>query len=105
MTGIPMKNKPMFDRAERYLKKKGYDVINPASKPSEILNRDATEEEYTAYMKEDIYEILFHWGGVDEIWTLPDWFLSKGAAFEVYVGNFFNIPIKHLPEGDLNERK
>jgi len=43
MTGYPMKNKPMFDKAEVYLKSKGYSTINPAAKPNEILDRNATE--------------------------------------------------------------
>lgn len=105
MTGIPMKNKPMFDKAERYLRKKGYGVINPASKPSEILDRDATEKEYLAYMKEDVYVILYNKGGVDEVWTLPNWWQSRGAVFECYVANFFGISIEHLTEENLNGSK
>ena len=105
MSGIPLQNKPMFDKAEDYLRRKGYMVITPAAKPNEILDRTATEKEYLAFMREDIYAILYKNGGVNEIWTLPNWRNSRGAKFEVLVGKFFNIPIKHLTKGQLYESK
>lgn len=105
MTGYPMKNKELFDLAEAYLQDKGYEVVNPAAKTNEILNRDATEEEYLSFMAQDIFEILYKDGGVDEIYVLPKWHESKGAIFEVSVAAFFKIPIHGIKMEDLNEFK
>ncbi len=105
MSGVPLKNKPLFDLAQKYLESKGYDVNNPAAKPNEILDREATEDEYLSFMKEDVFAILYKEGGVNEIWTLPDWWNSKGARFEILIGQFFKLPIQHLDMEELNEFK
>jgi len=98
MTGIPMKNKPMFDIAEAWLKNNGYDPVNPTCKPGEILDRDVTEEEYLKFMRQDVYEILYNKGGVEEIWFLPHWFESRGSIFEYRVALFFGIKTKLIPK-------
>jgi len=103
MTGYPMKNKEMFDAAQSYLEAQGFEVINPCNKESEILDRDSNEEEYLKYMREDIFAILFDRGGINQIWTLPDWWNSRGAKFEVFIAQFFRIPINHLEEGELRK--
>ena len=105
MTGYPMKNKELFDLAEAYLQSKGYDTVNPAAKPNEILDRDATPEEYLVYMKQDIYEILYKNGGVDELWLLPWWGESKGALFECKIAEFFNLKIQYFYMGELDDFK
>lgn len=98
MSGYKLKNKPMFDLAEAWLRKQGYDPVNPAAKSNEILDRNATEEEYLQFMRQDVYEILFNKGGVKEIWMLPGWSHSRGAYFEYRVATFFYIPIKFISE-------
>jgi len=116
MSGIPMKNKRMFDLGEVFLKTLDYGIVNPASKPTEVLHRAATRSEYLEYMREDIFDILFdvwwfpRWakrllvrkGGVHEIWLLPNWRKSKGANCEVYIGRFFDLNIIQFKEKELN---
>ena len=116
MSGFPMKNKKMFDAAEKRVKRSYFlEVINPTSKPTEILDREVTEKEYLLYMKEDIFDILFdiwwlpYWikrslvkkGGVTFMVTLPKWKQSKGAKFEMNIAKFFKLRSWHLKKGDL----
>jgi hypothetical protein len=105
MSHHPMKNQPAFNKAESWLRSKGYEVINPCNKPGEILTREATEEEYLGFMKQDICSILYDQGGIDEMWMLPGWHKSKGAVFEFALAKFFKIPIKHIPPEVLHEEK
>ncbi len=93
-----MKNKPMFDIAEKWLRGKGYDPVNPAAKPDEILDREATRKEYLKFMRQDVYEMLYHKGGVDEIWFLPDWQNGAGSALESRIAHFFDIPAHYIPK-------
>ncbi len=120
MSGYEFKNKPAFDRAERWLLSKGYqNIVNPTAKPSEIFDHEATRDEYLAYMREDVFEILFNvpgippelkrrmikHGGVDEVWTLKNWWKSKGATFEVAIAEFFELGIKYFVKEILNDNR
>ena len=113
MTGYPSKNKVAFDAAESYLREIGAEnIVNPAGKPTEIFEREATASEYRDYMKEDIFDILFgvwwfpYWlkrmlvrcGGVAKIVLLPGWAQSKGARCEVQIGKFFGLEIIPIAE-------
>jgi hypothetical protein len=112
MTGIEMKNKPCFDAAEKFLRDFGVrDVVNPANKPTEILERDATPEEYREYIREDIFDLLFDvwWlpscikrlllrrGGVTHLVLLPGWPESNGATLEVDIATVCGILVGELP--------
>ena len=98
MTGVPMKNKPAFDAAQHWLELQGYLVINPTNKPNEILTREATPEEYYAFMRQDIYDILYKDGGVQEIWFLPGWEKSRGARYEMHTAKICGLKIKFVPQ-------
>ena len=56
------------------------------------LITEATEKEYLNFMRQDIFQILYNSGGVDEMCMLPGWRQSRGAMFEYRVAKFFKIP-------------
>jgi len=101
MTGYHMKNYPIFMKAEKILKRKGYTVINPATKPNEILYRDSTVVEWQNYLREDIIEML----KCREVWLLPNWFKSRGSTLEVYIASQIGMHIKGFKTGELNETR
>ena len=84
----PMKNMPngnleAFDKAEKQLRKLGYDVLNPHA-ISEIVNLRFFEmgkiPEYEDYLKEDIIQML---SKCDKVLVLPGWRQSKGTKLEI----------------------
>jgi len=72
ITGIPDYYRN-FMKAEIILKKKGFNVLNPAK-----LGRAFPELEYSQYMHIDL--LLVHYS--DAIFMLKDWKKSKGAVME-----------------------
>lgn len=97
MTGRPNKNKAQFDAAKRFLERSGYEAISPCDKPSEILTRDSTDKEWAEYLKEDIRIML----DCTAVWVLPEWYMSKGARFEVFVAATLLLPIRQIMKADL----
>jgi hypothetical protein len=84
MTGLPKHNYPVFNKATKKLRKKGFKVINPAEldgkKPlpwSDCLRRDLTEICKRCYA----------------IATIAGWKHSRGATLEVYVAKELDMPV------------
>lgn len=82
ITGV--KNyKRKFNKAERLLKKKGYEVINPVT-IGDALNMPSgisAEKAYSRYMLADIKALL----GCNAIYLLKGWSDSRGAKIEAMV--------------------
>ena len=70
-----------FAKAQDYLSKKGYQVINPTTLPH---NHGKTYEEY---MKEDIKALM----DCDYIYMLTGWPSSKGARIELEIAGICGI--------------
>lgn len=77
MSGLPGLNFPAFHRAAKYLRSKGYEVVNPA---------DFGQQhglEWSDYMRKDIAALV----DCDEIYLLAGWQQSKGASLEVHIAH------------------
>jgi nucleoside 2-deoxyribosyltransferase len=90
MTGLPEKNRFMFDKAAKTLRKMGYNVISP----SELDEKDLLSKEWTQYMIRDTPWLL----KADFVVLLPDWFRSRGALMEVHIAGNFGKPIFTLDQ-------
>lgn len=99
MSGYRLKNVQSFLSAERELKKKKYNVVNPATKPHEQLNKIATRTEWQVYLREDLVNML---NGCTEIWMLPGWENSEGANFELQVAKKVGMKVQYFKKEDLN---
>lgn len=98
MSGITDHNFPAFDEAAGFLRGHGLEVISPAD-----LTRDAgmggnfdgsiSEERYAFCMRQDIEALLT----VDSIVCLPGWKNSKGARFEVHLGQLLGLTVVEYP--------
>lgn len=69
-----------FARAEKHLKNKGYDVVNPTKLCDE-------KTDWEDAMRVCVLELA----KCDAIYLLPDWMDSKGAKIEVYEANRIGI--------------
>lgn len=76
ITGLPKEEYMYnFNQAERFLKKRGYSVINPARVNGELPEDTTTYEEY---MEVSLKLLSF----CDAIFMLSDWTDSNGATIE-----------------------
>lgn len=83
MTGLPEFNKPAFDEAERFLRRIGYEPVNPANiHPPE-------RQKHSDFMREDLKALL----DCDSIYMLDGWQKSPGARIEMEVAAITAIPI------------
>ena len=86
ITGIPIEEaKKEFSLAEKYLKRWGYEPINPFDKG---LPENSTWEQH---MIKDI-ELLF---GCSAIFMLSNWNESKGAAIEHFIAHKMGMKIHY----------
>lgn len=95
MTGYPVWNYPAFHRVAAQLRAQGYGVHNPAE-----AFGGQTDLSYSQYMREDVDKI-----GISEgIVLLPGWRQSRGARFEVLVGQMYGLWIAEafeVPDGSV----
>lgn len=90
VTGIPGYNKEAFDKAERLLRSRGYDVFNPMSM-LHILKHKTHEE---------CMKILIPFlCASDYIYQLEGWEQSQGATDEDYIAKITGI--NRLSEIDM----
>ena len=114
MTGIPQFNVPLFDRAARELRDRGYSIVSPAELDSQAV-RDAalasktgshddlleTNETWGDMLARDVKMIADHLGGII---FLPDWQKSRGARLEAFVGLLCGIEFARYCPGDDIEK-
>lgn len=79
-----------FAEAERYLRNKGYSVVNPV-KPE--------GRNYRWYIDEGLKQLM----ECDEIYMLDNWRDSKGANLEWRYAAIVGIPIHYEEYGERNE--
>lgn len=85
-----------FQKAEEYLKSKGYKVIINPLNLAEQVNKEIKNPIYIDYMKQDI-EILTL---CDEIYILRGWWRSKGARLERHIAKVLGMKIIYQKRGD-----
>jgi len=86
-------NKEAFEKAEKLLREKGHQPINPHKIPDP--NKEYT---YAEYMKIDLRALL----DCEGIYMLNDWEKSKGACIENIVATIIDLKIFY--EGDFDDR-
>lgn len=84
MTGIKNKNFPAFNKAAKMLRKKGYQVINPAE-----LDMSHPRPTWAECLRRDILAEM----RCNGVATLPGWKHSRGAQLEVYIAEALNWPV------------
>lgn len=98
MTGYENFNFGAFHKAKEILEERGYDVISPAD-----FGEEGTWQEN---LRRDIWWIVDQ---VDVLFTLPNWFESRGATLEIFVATQVGIPVERftpisaLPNGKKEE--
>ena len=97
MRSMPQLNHPAFFEAEDTLKKRGYNVINPARMDQE-LGLDPHNSQMDSKFIEDCarrdIDAVFE---CDELVLLPNWEKSKGAKAEIAVAQWLSKPIRLYP--------
>lgn len=73
-----------FEIAEKKLKEKGFEVVNPC-----LIPLEQKEPCYADYMRADIRELI----SCDFIFMLKNWRFSRGARFERKTAKILNIPV------------
>lgn len=108
MSGMVDHNFPAFFEAEKALKKRGFEVINPASfREPKNIDKLTIQERWKAYMRRDFKEIFTNFP--DAIVVLDGWRNSQGAMLEVGVLKELGVDILEYPslvkikEGILDE--
>jgi hypothetical protein len=85
ISGMEDEAKVLFDRAEKYLLSKGYEVVNPMK----LEHNENTHWHH--YMKTDIIALM----ECDAIYMLTNWTESKGAVVEFYIADNLEFEIIH----------
>lgn len=85
ITGIEKEAPALFKAAEKKLKSKGYEVVNPMTITHEH------DKSWQSYMKEDVKAMC----DCDEIFMLKNWTDSKGAIIEWNIANFLGLKINY----------
>jgi nucleoside 2-deoxyribosyltransferase len=101
MRGIKDFNFPAFFEAEKILKKKGYDVWNPARKDKEegFNPRKGNAQNMKYYMTRDLPALL----KCDAICLLPGWEHGKGACIEADVALAGGLKVFEFRDGKEKE--
>jgi hypothetical protein len=100
MTGIPQNNYPEFFNVERYLRDRGYDILNPA-RIDQLYNQSLAPRPWNWYMRKAIHMLV----SCDGVATLPGWRQSRGASLEVDVARRLEMgvrPYLEWPEVGVN---
>ena len=87
MSGLPEFNHPAFNRAAEVLAAAGFDVENPADNKVE-------SDDYHDYLRAGLAQLL----RCDGVATLPDWWLSGGARWEVQTAGILGVPVRPVGE-------
>lgn len=95
MSGLPNNNVPAFDAAAAKLRKKGYQVINPAE-----LDDGEPCKTWEDCLRRDLRALTKCHG----VATLPRWKKSRGANLEVAVAKALSFEI-HPVDYFLKRRK
>lgn len=95
MTGYPNKNFDAFNKAAKALRKKGYQIVNPAE-----LDMKHPRPTWAQCLQRDIVAEM----RCNGVATLPGWKHSRGALLEVYIANALNWPV-HSVAYYLERRK
>ncbi|OCZ54352.1 hypothetical protein A7D23_06040 [Dehalobacter sp. TeCB1] len=91
MTGIPEYNFPAFNQAADYLRRSGYEVINPAEFGDPLLSWEAN-------MRRAIRGMM----KADRVVVLEGWEKSRGARIEVELAEKLDIPVVNMFEKAVN---
>ncbi len=86
MSGLPEFNYPAFRAAARYLRGRGWYVVNPAD-----INADAVEAQrpWADCMRLDIAELV----KCQTVYMLPGWETSQGATLEHHLARRLGLHI------------
>lgn len=95
MTGIPEHNFPAFHETASYLRRRGYEVFNPA----ESFGGE-TDLPRPVYMRKDLGELL----RCDCITFLPGWQSSRGALAEALVAQELGLEVQYVDERGVSIR-
>lgn len=91
ITGIETEAIELFANAERELKEKGFETINPLT-----LNHEH-DKSWHSYMKEDVKALC----DCDAIYMLSNWMDSKGAIIEHAIAMYLGLKIYYQSPSDL----
>lgn len=83
ISGIENEAPKIFEAAEKYLQKMGFDTINPMK-----LNHNH-DKTWHSYMKEDVRALC----DCDSIYMLTNWTDSKGAIIEHTIAMYLGINV------------
>ena len=83
MTGYDDFNYPAFFAAEERLKKRGYQVFNPA--------RNQTQDSWHDYLRFDIKQLM----DCDAIYMLYGYYKSKGSMLELLIAKSLDFEIQY----------
>ena len=99
ITGIPDRNKKMFQMAQseiaflcKGIKREKVKIINPVKlglKLDEVFARNGKEPTWEDYMRACIKELC----GATYLLSMTNWANSEGATLERYIAKRLNIPI------------
>lgn len=103
MTGVKDHNYPLFNTVAGYLRKYGYEVLNPAELPEP---GNPGSQPWSWYLRRDLQEML----NCDAIVLLPNWRNSQGAQLECDVASrvgmsLFEINIEDYKLTELLEKQ
>lgn len=87
VSGIEEKARVLFARAEKELKLKGYNPINPMNLPH------CHDKSWHNYMREDIKALC----ECDAIYMLSNWTDSKGAIIEHRIALYLGLQVYYCP--------
>lgn len=97
MTGYPDYNRKSFNRAERFLRSRGYrQIFNPASAPD--IKNIKEEDGILFYLARDLPILLL---SCDSIALLDKWHESRGARCEAFVAASYDKKIYRV-SGDAS---
>ena len=92
MRGIPDNNSPAFDAAAKLLRSVGYEVVNPAEISRGMAKRrgvSLSEISDKEYILVDLVAVA----ECDAIVLLDGWESSRGAAVEIALAKYLQLPI------------